>query len=132
MVTIDTVCGSGIWCFFVLFYPRIQGAGWEKDPDPGSGMNITLSGNHNRSETKLGLSYRPARLHGLAGRHNNPMPEPAISPSRGLRIYLQKCAVGNRLQIQITQLIITVTSIQRKMFTFMLRRERTKKYIFKK
>ncbi len=35
------------------------------------------------------LSYRPARLHRLAGRYENPMPESTISPSQGLRIGLQ-------------------------------------------
>ncbi len=28
----------------------------------------------------IGLSYRPARLHGLAGRYDNPMPELTLSP----------------------------------------------------
>ncbi len=32
------------------------------------------------------LSYRPARLHRLAGRYDNLMPESTISPSLGLRI----------------------------------------------
>ncbi len=31
----------------------------------------------------IGLSYLPARLHGLAGRYDNPMPESTISPQRG-------------------------------------------------
>jgi hypothetical protein len=30
----------------------------------------------------IGLSYRPARLHRLAGRYDNPMPELTISPSQ--------------------------------------------------
>jgi hypothetical protein len=32
----------------------------------------------------IGLSYRPVRLHRLAGRYNNPMTESTISPSQGL------------------------------------------------
>jgi hypothetical protein len=28
----------------------------------------------------IGLSYRPARIHGLAGRYDNPMPELTLSP----------------------------------------------------
>jgi hypothetical protein len=35
----------------------------------------------------IGLSYRSARLHGLA---ENPTPELAISPIQGLRIWLQE------------------------------------------
>jgi hypothetical protein len=31
----------------------------------------------------IGLSYRPARLHGLTGRYNNPMPELTLYPSQG-------------------------------------------------
>jgi hypothetical protein len=40
-----------------------------------------------------GLSYRPARLHRLAGRYDNPMPESSISPipSQGLRLWLLAC-----------------------------------------
>ncbi len=34
------------------------------------------------------LSYRPARLHRLAGRYDNPTPESTISPSQGLWIWL--------------------------------------------
>ncbi len=35
------------------------------------------------------LSYRPARLHRLAGGHDNFMPQSAISPCQGLRIWPQ-------------------------------------------
>jgi len=38
-------------------------------------------------DSSIGLSYRPARLHMLAGRYDNPMPESTISPSQGLRIW---------------------------------------------
>ncbi len=31
----------------------------------------------------IGLSYRPARIHGMAGRYDNPMPELTLSPSDG-------------------------------------------------
>jgi hypothetical protein len=31
----------------------------------------------------IGWSYRPARLHGLAGRYDNPMPELTLSLSHG-------------------------------------------------
>jgi hypothetical protein len=31
----------------------------------------------------LALSYQPARLHGLAGRYGNPMPELTLSPIHG-------------------------------------------------
>jgi hypothetical protein len=31
----------------------------------------------------IGLFYRPARLHGLADRYDNPMPEFTFSPSHG-------------------------------------------------
>jgi hypothetical protein len=30
------------------------------------------------------LSYQPVRLHKLAGRYDNPMPEATLSPSKGL------------------------------------------------
>ncbi len=40
------------------------------DPDWGDKVNS-------------GLSYRPARLHELAGRYDNPMPESTLSPSHG-------------------------------------------------
>jgi hypothetical protein len=43
------------------------------DPDWGDKVN---SG-------PMGLSYRPARLHWLAGRFDNPMPELTLSPSHG-------------------------------------------------
>ncbi len=33
--------------------------------------------------SNIGLSYRPARLHGLAGRYGNPLPESTLSPSQG-------------------------------------------------
>ncbi len=39
-------------------------------------------------DSGIGLSYRPARLHRLAGRYDNPMSESTISPSQGLRIWL--------------------------------------------
>ncbi len=32
----------------------------------------------------IGLSYKPARLHGLAGRYDNPMPEFALYQFRDL------------------------------------------------
>ncbi len=35
------------------------------------------------------LSYRPARLHRLAVRYDNPMPESTLSPSQGLWIWPQ-------------------------------------------
>jgi hypothetical protein len=39
----------------------------------------------NKVDSGIGfLSYRPARLHRLAGRYDNPMPESALSPSQGL------------------------------------------------
>jgi len=41
----------------------------------------------------IGLSLRPAKLHWLAGRYDNPMPESTISPSGGLRIWLP-CVAG--------------------------------------
>jgi hypothetical protein len=31
----------------------------------------------------IGLSYRPAKLHRLAGRHDNPMPVSTLSPQLG-------------------------------------------------
>jgi hypothetical protein len=31
-----------------------------------------------------GLTYRPVRLHGLAGRYDNPMPKLTLSPRQGL------------------------------------------------
>jgi hypothetical protein len=40
-------------------------------------------------DSGIGLSYRPARLHRLASRYNNPMPESTISPIQGLWIWLQ-------------------------------------------
>ncbi len=35
----------------------------------------------------IGLSYRPARLHRLEDRYNNPISESTISHSQGLRIW---------------------------------------------
>ncbi len=40
-------------------------------------------------DSTIGLSYRPDSLCSLAGRCDNPMPESTISPSQGLRIWLQ-------------------------------------------
>jgi hypothetical protein len=40
------------------------------------------------------LSYRPARLHRLAGRYDNPLPKWTLSPSQGLRIWLQDFSKG--------------------------------------
>jgi hypothetical protein len=40
------------------------------DPDWGDKVN-----------SDIWLSYQPARLHGLAGRYDNPMPELTFSPS---------------------------------------------------
>ncbi len=40
-------------------------------------------------DSGIGLFYRPARLHSLAGRYNNPMPKSSLSPSQGLRIWPQ-------------------------------------------
>ncbi len=40
------------------------------DPDWGDKVN-----------SGIGLLYRPARLHGVAGRYDNPMPELTLSPS---------------------------------------------------
>jgi hypothetical protein len=42
------------------------------DPDWGDNVN-----------SGIGLSYRPARLHGLPARYDNPMPELTSSPSHG-------------------------------------------------
>jgi hypothetical protein len=42
------------------------------DPDRGDKVNFGR-----------GLSYWPARLNGLAGRYDNPMPESTLSPSQG-------------------------------------------------
>ncbi len=42
------------------------------DPDCGDKVN-----------SGRGLSYRPSRLHGLAGQYDNPMPESTLSPSQG-------------------------------------------------
>ncbi len=42
------------------------------DPDWGDKFN-----------SGKGLSYRPARLHGLAGRYDNPMPKLTLSPRHG-------------------------------------------------
>ncbi len=42
------------------------------DPDWGDKVN-----------SGIGLSYRPARLHWLADRYDNPMPELTLSPSHG-------------------------------------------------
>ncbi len=39
-------------------------------------------------DSGIGLSYRPAGLHRLAGRYNNPMPVSTLSPNQGLRIWL--------------------------------------------
>ncbi len=36
----------------------------------------------------IGLSYRPARLHRLAGRYDNPVPELTLSPRQGQWIWL--------------------------------------------
>jgi len=35
-------------------------------------------------DSGIGVSYRPAKLHRLEGRYDNPMPESTISPSQGL------------------------------------------------
>jgi hypothetical protein len=43
-----------------------------KDPDWNDTVNFGI-----------GLLYRPARLHGLAGWYDNPMPESTLSPSQG-------------------------------------------------
>ncbi len=40
----------------------------------------------------IGLSNRPARLHGLAGRYGNPMQELTLSPSHGS----MNSATGNK------------------------------------
>jgi len=40
-------------------------------------------------DSGIGLSYRSVRLDRLAGRCDNPMQESTISPSQGLRIWLQ-------------------------------------------
>ncbi len=51
----------------------------------------------------IGLSYRPSRLHWLAGRYDNPMPESITSPSQGLWIvyrlfFAVPCLLSLRLQ----------------------------------
>jgi hypothetical protein len=38
-------------------------------------------------DSGIGLSFRSARLHRLAGRYNNPMPKSTKSSSQGLRIW---------------------------------------------
>ncbi len=40
------------------------------------------------------LSYRPVRLHRLAGMYDNPMPQSTLSPSKGLWIRLQDTSSG--------------------------------------
>jgi hypothetical protein len=45
-----------------------------KGPDRGAKVNSCI----------YGLSYRPARLHGLAGRYDNPMPESTLSAQLGI------------------------------------------------
>ncbi len=34
----------------------------------------------------IGLAYRPARLHRLAGRYDNPVPESSKSPGKGYEL----------------------------------------------
>jgi hypothetical protein len=38
-------------------------------------------------DSGIELSYRPARLHRMAGRYDNPTPQSTISPVRGLKIW---------------------------------------------
>jgi hypothetical protein len=40
-------------------------------------------------DSGIGLSYRPSSLCSILGRYDSPMPESTISPSQGLRIWLQ-------------------------------------------
>jgi hypothetical protein len=46
-----------------------------KHPDWGDKVNSGIG---------LGLSYLPARLHGLGGRYEKPMPESTLSPQSGI------------------------------------------------
>jgi hypothetical protein len=48
----------------------------------------------------IGLSYRPARLHGLAGQYDNPMPESTISPPSGTKnlVSEDKCPQVSRIK----------------------------------
>ncbi len=41
------------------------------------------SGWGDKTNSGIGLSYQPARLDGLAGWHDNPMPELTLSPNHG-------------------------------------------------
>ncbi len=55
---------------------------------PFQSLTITSSGIHRpwlggTVNSVIGLSYRPAKLHRLAGRYDRPMPELTLSPSQG-------------------------------------------------
>jgi hypothetical protein len=56
---------------------------------PSIGKNVTTVAEfidpdwEDKVKSGLGLSYRPARLHGLSGRYDNPMLELTLSPSHG-------------------------------------------------
>ncbi len=61
---------------------KLKNIYWAEELRPNFARNIVIV------NYGIELSYLPANLCSLAGRHDNPMPESTISPSQGLRIWL--------------------------------------------
>jgi hypothetical protein len=62
----------------------------EMFPDPTSPVAKFIVLDWYKVDSGIGLLYRPARLHSLAGRYNKLMPESTISPIQELGIRLQE------------------------------------------
>ncbi len=83
---------------WLFTHPRswIQDPGVKKAPDPRCRIRIR------NTALAQGCLYRPARLHWLAGRCDNPKPESTISPSPGLRIWPLFSACRHRWRVPST------------------------------
>ncbi len=55
---------------------------WVPESNPVTNFIVPYFGD--KVDSGIGLSYRPAKLHRLAGRYDNPMPESTISPIQEL------------------------------------------------
>jgi hypothetical protein len=75
--------------------------------DPILGLTITLSYLlvNSEADSGIGLSYLPASLSYLGGRYDNPIPESAISPSQGLRIWPRFPPQRQRMHTNVSPII---------------------------
>ncbi len=75
-------------CLSLICSGKVGLEGKKAERLPGSRGQINSPWLGDIVDSGIGLSYRPSRLHWLAGRYESPTPESTIFLSQGLRIWL--------------------------------------------